>query len=302
MTRPANPLPAAQRPLVSTDAAFPQLEPGALHVKATSQRGRGYPERQLPSSVDWNVPAPDYRPASHTDALVAAGPDWADPDDVQQARLLRPEGRFQSYEGTTLTSTDGLTPRNPRGRTGLEGRGLLGKWGANHAADPIVTRIHPETGTLQMIAIRRKDSGEWAIPGGMVDFGEALSGTLSRELTEEALGKEADPQAAKALEERFQRLFASEGHQVYAGYCDDPRNTDHAWMETKVVHLHVTGEDAEIALVAGDDASKVTWMDLDEANCQKLYASHGDFVLKAVQEWQASSGHQVFADGRVAPR
>lgn len=30
--------------------------------------------------------------------------------------------------------------RNPTGRTGLTGRGLLGRWGPNHAADPIVTR------------------------------------------------------------------------------------------------------------------------------------------------------------------
>lgn len=31
-------------------------------------------------------------------------------------------------------------PLNPLGRTGLKGRGLLGRWGPNHAADPIVTR------------------------------------------------------------------------------------------------------------------------------------------------------------------
>ena len=30
--------------------------------------------------------------------------------------------------------------RNPMGRTGMIGRGLLGKWGPNHAADPVVTR------------------------------------------------------------------------------------------------------------------------------------------------------------------
>ena len=30
--------------------------------------------------------------------------------------------------------------RNPIGRTGMTGRGLLGRWGPNHAADPIVTR------------------------------------------------------------------------------------------------------------------------------------------------------------------
>lgn len=31
-------------------------------------------------------------------------------------------------------------PINPTGRTGLRGRGVLGKWGPNHAADPIVSR------------------------------------------------------------------------------------------------------------------------------------------------------------------
>ncbi|KAA0190217.1 hypothetical protein HAZT_HAZT003782 [Hyalella azteca] len=32
------------------------------------------------------------------------------------------------------------TDNNPHGRTGVRGRGLLGRWGPNHAADPIVTR------------------------------------------------------------------------------------------------------------------------------------------------------------------
>lgn len=30
-------------------------------------------------------------------------------------------------------------PLNPVGRTGITGRGVLGRWGPNHAADPIVT-------------------------------------------------------------------------------------------------------------------------------------------------------------------
>jgi ADP-ribose pyrophosphatase len=30
-------------------------------------------------------------------------------------------------------------PQNPIGRTGIIGRGLLGRWGPNHAADPVVT-------------------------------------------------------------------------------------------------------------------------------------------------------------------
>lgn len=43
-----------------------------------------------------------------------------------------------SYTGT-YTVQDSL-PLNPRGRTGLCGRGKLGRWGPNKAGDPIVTR------------------------------------------------------------------------------------------------------------------------------------------------------------------
>ena len=67
-------------------------------------------------------------------------------------------------------------PRNPRGRTGMTGRGTLGKWGPNQAANPIVTRWNPEAPhELQVIAIKRKDTGDWALPGGMVDDGETVS-------------------------------------------------------------------------------------------------------------------------------
>ena len=88
-----------------------------------------------------------------------------------------------SHEGEYQVSEAGR-PLNIQGRTGLSGRGVLGKWGPNHAADPIVTRWrrnqageiikNEETGknVLEFVSIQRKDSGEWAIPGGMVDPGE----------------------------------------------------------------------------------------------------------------------------------
>lgn len=40
---------------------------------------------------------------------------------------------------------------------------------------------------LQFCAIQRKDCGQWALPGGMVDPGEKVSETLKREFMEEAL-------------------------------------------------------------------------------------------------------------------
>ena len=66
--------------------------------------------------------------------------------------------------------------RNPIGRTGIIGRGLLGRFGPNHAADPIITRWeHDDSGeivkingkpVLEFIAVKRQDATKaWAIPG-----------------------------------------------------------------------------------------------------------------------------------------
>ena len=60
-------------------------------------------------------------------------------------------GRRLSYEGRYSFDEHGR-PLNPRGRTGTCERGLLGKWGPNHAADPIVTRFDPQRPyQLQMV-------------------------------------------------------------------------------------------------------------------------------------------------------
>lgn len=52
---------------------------------------------------------------------------------------------------------------------------------------------HPVTGTTiipilpdgQIVLIRRRDTGEWGLPGGIVDWGEDISTAARRELAEE---------------------------------------------------------------------------------------------------------------------
>ena len=62
-----------------------------------------------------------------------------------------------------------------------------------------MTRYDPERPyQLQMVAIQRRDTKEWAIPGGMVDAGESVSVTLRREFTEEA-GAIDDPEKKAAV-------------------------------------------------------------------------------------------------------
>ena len=213
-----------------------------LHEEARRERGGNpaYLGLRVPVSdkhVPWSFDLPKYSPREFTSqvvldnsSLLSTGHKWADPADLlgpaakpDFENMLAEMRERTTYVGgpdgekvaTAITFDAEGVPLNPRGRTGLRGRGLLGKWGPNHAADPIVTRFHPQNGQLQMVAIKRKDTGDWAIPGGMVDEGEMVSVTLRREFTEEAGGHMA-PEAKKRFEELTDKLFAN-GQSVYCG-------------------------------------------------------------------------------------
>lgn len=65
-------------------------------------------------------------------------------------------------------------------------------WRFTQAAIGLIFR-HPITGTSiipilpdgRIVLIRRRDTGRWAFPGGMVDWGEDIPSSIRRELAEE---------------------------------------------------------------------------------------------------------------------
>ncbi|XP_072273337.1 ADP-ribose pyrophosphatase, mitochondrial isoform X2 [Pyxicephalus adspersus] len=268
----------------------------AGHVKALTSP---YPGSQVerwpvpPEKVSWSADWPEYQPVEYTAPSVLAQPVWADPphsDDGFHPQYNTLDGNVQrtSFEGEYPIENG--KPRNPIGRTGVIGRGLLGRWGPNHAADPIITRWKRNTAgekvtdaatgnaVLQFVAIQRKDCGQWAIPGGMVDPGELVTATLRREFCEEALNSLERSGGEKDTQDRIQSLFSQQHLQIYRGYVDDPRNTDNAWMETQAVNYHDDTGDLldQLALQAGDDAGKVQWVDISQ-KCS-LYANHAYFI------------------------
>jgi ADP-ribose pyrophosphatase len=178
-------------------------------------------------------------------------------------------------------------PFNPFGRTGIAGRGVLGRYGPNHAADPIVsTWLRDDSNEivkngdsgrpiLRILCIQRGDTKEIAIPGGMVDPGENVSTTLKREFVEETLNNQV---ASSELDE-----FFSGGSTVYKGYVDDPRNTDHAWMETVAVNFHDDdgGFLSKLNFQAGDDAIGIHWIEVSRD--VKLYASHSKLIEETAE-------------------
>lgn len=270
-----------------------------VHTKARLSPYQGGTERAAvpDDKVPFHVPFPDYKPVDYTAPSVAAQPVWADdPKNIKSIRWNVIDGKVdrRSFTGTyELDSASGL-PLNPGGRTGMVGRGLLGRFGPNHAADPIVTRFRrygngemmmDERGLpiLEFVAVQRKDTGEWAIPGGMVEPGDTVSLTLKKEFGEEALNSlEASEAEKEEIQRKLNELFHA-GEVVYQGYVDDPRNTDNAWMETVAVNIHdVTGKCFDkFDLKAGDDAKAVQWTAIT-SNLQ-LYASHSLFIKEVYE-------------------
>ncbi|KAK9752592.1 NUDIX domain [Popillia japonica] len=282
-----------------------------LHFKCRNTKYPFSEIQRFPVSddqVSWSIQFENYQPVEYTSPVLINKP-WADlnvSDNNFKPRWNALDGLInrKSHEGEYALQNG--RPLNIRGRTGISGRGTLGRWGPNHAADPIVTRwkmddgvkiLHHKTNLpiLQFCAIQRRDNNEWAIPGGMVDPGETVTATLKREFQEEALNSlEANAEQLekdrnlvadffKEGTEVYRADFFKEGTEVYRGYVDDPRNTDNAWMETVAYNFHddTNSSVGKFALQAGDDAKSVQWMDVDENLA--LYASHINFIKIVVK-------------------
>ncbi|XP_033624226.1 transient receptor potential cation channel subfamily M member-like 2 isoform X2 [Asterias rubens] len=276
-----------------------------LHHKARSSPYPGTAIGRSPvpdEKVPWEVSFHFYKPVSYTHESILALPHFADIDLLKYSKSERPMLNFNmldksvNYDRVSFMGhynvTDGV-PQNPRGRTGMIGRGLLGRFGPNHAADPIVTRwkknsdgvIIEDNGqkVLEFVAVQRKDNQQWAIPGGMVEPGDVVSATLKREFGEEALGSmEKSMDEVALLAKKIEDLF-SNGVEIYKGYVDDPRNTDNAWMETVAMNFH--DEDGTsvslLELQAGDDAQGVRWQRV--SSNIRLFASHQAMLRKVAE-------------------
>jgi len=129
--------------------------------------------------------------------------------------------------------------------------------GPNFTADAVV--IHPDT--AQILLIQRRDTEQWALPGGFVDPEDATP--------LHAAAREAYEEASITLEAHAPRIFQ--------GVVDDPRNSETAWIETSA-YLFSVSSTPEVA--GTDDAQAAQWHSLEAL--PPLYASHQSIVERAL--------------------
>lgn len=144
-----------------------------------------------------------------------------------------------------------------------EGRGQLWHDGANSTADAILITNEP---TPRILMVQRRDTGQWALPGGFVDDGEFAIMAARRELQEET-GLSA-PSGEPTL--------------IYHGLVADPRSTRQSWPGTTACLWRV---DAPQPAQAGDDATNATWLPVNSLKVSELYGSHYWLIQRAL-------GHQ----------
>lgn len=133
----------------------------------------------------------------------------------------------------------------PFGRTGISGRGNLGRWGRNDREELLVTRwTHNRFGgkvlrdgrpMLQVLLLQQRSDKKWTLPGSFK--GNSQTAFM------QAFGITSDPKINSAL--RLDRLVKFIQHElqyekntIFQGDIDECRNTDEAWVHAKVIHIH----------------------------------------------------------------
>lgn len=251
-------------------------------LKQASLRPASYPERGNIGSDVYDWCDPQYRPVEFTEPFIVASkkPEWADPPNVSFLEMLtrttiNREGVVTKLPLCTLYDFTEGRFLNPRGKTGISGRGMLGRWGPNWAADVIVTKR--EGGKLWVLLCEKQvgdGTSTLCFPAGMVEPGQFVPETLRRELCEEAVNDDT------VVDELFRMCNMG---CVYAGHVDDWRNTDHAWIVTQAYRFHATPEIAAkltLNVTDTDEIKKSAWYVATDVT--EMYASHKAWLDKVV--------------------
>ncbi|HEY5545424.1 MAG TPA: phosphotransferase [Gemmatimonadaceae bacterium] len=259
-------LPQLMHALYSVESLLNDLMVDDFQLRIRGERPSCYPPRQRVSidSAPWAVECPEYHPPYYVapevlanDCTCVAG-GWADPEDI------------------TLVSEDLATlgvkrdaagrPLHPHGRTGLSGRGSLGRWGPNVVVVAVITRAVSGASGLEILLGTPEASEALVLPRDFVRSREAAEAALARVI-----------EATAGWRMNLPSEVLSEGYEY------DLRRTDHAWVVTSVRHVHVTDGGVEDFFRAGAGFESISWHPLDAATINRVPAPSARHARAAVR-------------------
>ena len=177
-----------------------------------------------------------------------------------------------------------LIPLHPHGTQGTKGKGLLQKWGPNLNIDIVLTILHPTNNTMNIILQRyNHDQTVYGLPSGNILTNKDI---LPRhgafvDLLQECMGE-------AYVTNLVCMTMGDNAGIIYSGIVDDIRNTDNAWLETKVLHYHIRPNNDDALKKSNDIFSCLKKNPLFEicpvSNIpyNDIYKPHTEYMKKAI--------------------
>jgi ADP-ribose pyrophosphatase YjhB (NUDIX family) len=145
-------------------------------------------------------------------------------------------------------------------------------WGANLSVAVTLVRTNESTGQLEILLGNKEEGQDLELPKGFVLPGE-----------------EPDAAVVRVLEsETGWRPSNVESEVVFEGYTYDPRQTDHAWVESRV-SLIVAGSDLRRSTFRpGGEFDEVKWWPLDAETINRVPSGQARFVRESLTKLMAA--------------
>ncbi|CDS40777.1 transient receptor potential cation channel [Echinococcus multilocularis] len=208
--------------------------------------------------VDWKVPYPEYRPfMANTERIAYPYPEIEDGPGVDPTKLHY--NTYDALQGVSRCCLKGRVrvsrgplepcglPLNPRGRSGLGGKGMLPHWGPNHVIILAFTRYSTSPADFQVAVLDRHQCS--CLPWFFVDHRESCDfrGCAAKVMRDFLLQRTTSlyTNANFELESIKDTLIYSinemEISLISDDFLDEHLNADHAWIEAVCINFHSKG-------------------------------------------------------------
>uniref|UniRef100_A0A5K3FN55 Ion_trans domain-containing protein n=1 Tax=Mesocestoides corti TaxID=53468 RepID=A0A5K3FN55_MESCO len=243
----------------------------------------------------WKVPYPEYRPfISKSERIAFPYPEAEDGPQIDPTKL-----QYNTYDAVQGVSRCGLhervhvsrglqcargLPLNPRGRSGLGGKGLLPHWGPNHVIVLALTREGTSPNDFEVIMLERGQCS--CLPWFFVDHRESCdfrscSARVMREFLLRRVnhvfgGAHSERESLKdALVKSINKMDIS---LISDDFLDDQLNADHAWIEAVCINFHGRGD------AAFDTASTKLFLETSSSESARWFDFKGPVRLRPSHE------------------